>query len=119
MERIAYYLFDAPFLAGRDLRGLGNRARRELLEEVRGDGTEHIRFSTAFEGDPRPILEQACARGLEALIAKRADLFARLRAALGERLERSPCRFLWARQRPPSTQGSTDALLLQALCTTT
>ena len=71
--RIAYYLFDAPFLAGRDLRGLGNRERRELLEEALGDGTEHIRFSTAFEGDPRPILEQACARGLEGLIAKRAD----------------------------------------------
>jgi hypothetical protein len=54
--RIAYYLFDAPFLAGRDLRGLGNRVRRELLEEVLGDGREHIRFSTAFEGsaaDPR------------------------------------------------------------------
>ena len=71
--RIAYYLFDAPFLAGRDLRGLGNRERRELLEEALGDGTEHIRFSTAFEGDPQPILEQACARGLEGLIAKRAD----------------------------------------------
>ena len=71
--RIAYYLFDAPFLDGRDLRGVGNRDRRDLLEEALGNGTEHIRFSTAFEGDPRPILEQACARGLEGLIAKRVD----------------------------------------------
>src|SRR5688572_5444415 len=70
---IAYYLFDVPFLAGRALRGIGNRQRRELLEEALGDGTENVRFSTAFEGDPGPILEQACARGLEGLIAKRAD----------------------------------------------
>ena len=55
------------------LRGVGTRERRDLLEEALGNGTEHIRFSTAFEGDPRPILEQACARGLEGLIAKRVD----------------------------------------------
>ena len=43
--RIAYYLFDAPFLAGRDLRGVGNRDRRDLLEETLGNGTEHIRVA--------------------------------------------------------------------------
>ena len=47
--RIAYYLFDAPFLAGRDLRGVRNRDRRDLLEEALGNGTEHIRVSTVFE----------------------------------------------------------------------
>ena len=54
-----------------DLRGVGNRDRRDL--QALGNGTEHVRFNTAFEGDPRPILEQACARGLEGLIAKRVD----------------------------------------------
>jgi bifunctional non-homologous end joining protein LigD len=69
---IVYWLFDAPFLNGRDLRQLGNRERRGLLEKAIGDGTEHVRFSSAFEGDPEPILAEACKRGMEGLIAKRA-----------------------------------------------
>ena len=55
-----------------NLRGVGNRERRKLLVEALGNGTEHIRFSTAFAGDPRPILERACAC-LEGLIAKRVN----------------------------------------------
>ena len=70
---IVYWLFDAPFLNGRDLRGLPNRERRHLLAAALGDGTDSVRFSTAFEGDPRPILAGACRQGMEGLIAKRAD----------------------------------------------
>ena len=70
---IVYWLFDAPFLNGRDLRDLPNRERRHLLEAALGDGTDNVRFSTAFEGDPRPILAEACRQGMEGLIAKRAD----------------------------------------------
>lgn len=70
---VVYFVFDAPFLHGRDQRKDPVRVRRGALEKAIGMGSEHVRFSSAFEGDPAPVFASACERGLEGLIGKRAD----------------------------------------------
>ena len=71
---VVYFLFDVPFLGGYDLRAAALRHRRQLLETIlKGNGTDHVRFSAAFETDPASILVSACRMNLEGVIAKRAD----------------------------------------------
>jgi bifunctional non-homologous end joining protein LigD len=73
-ERIVYFLFDLPFLEGRDLREVPLRQRREALAQVvEARGDERVRFSANFEADPASILQSACQMKLEGVIAKRAD----------------------------------------------
>jgi bifunctional non-homologous end joining protein LigD len=73
-QDIAFYLFDLPYLNGEDLRKVPLEARRaklaELMAQVQGSA---LRFSDAFEGDPKSLLEAACEAGLEGLVAKRRD----------------------------------------------
>jgi bifunctional non-homologous end joining protein LigD len=68
---IVYFVFDAPFLSGRELRRLPLRERksrlRKLLEE-----SKQVRFSEDLRGDAAEVLEHACKLGLEGLIAKEA-----------------------------------------------
>ncbi|MGE5468541.1 MAG: DNA ligase D [Ignavibacteria bacterium] len=79
--RIAYYLFDAPWLHGRDLRSLPLAERKRRLEAALagapgGDANADAAFSAHFAGTSAQIaaaLEQACRLGLEGLIGKRAD----------------------------------------------
>lgn len=71
-HNIIYYVFDAPFLNGRDLRRLPVEERRAELEKVlptKNNGI--IRFSTAFKNGHASILETACAMSLEGIIGKR------------------------------------------------
>jgi len=84
---IIYYLFDAPFLNGEDLRSLPVEERRARLEAILAAGKtgntgnnnktgnkskkSPLRFSEAFSGDHRDIVASACAMSLEGLIAKR------------------------------------------------
>jgi len=71
---VVYFLFDVPFLEGYDLRQVELAARRELLQAlIDAKGSEHVRFSAAFDADPASILSSACKAGLEGVIAKRAD----------------------------------------------
>jgi bifunctional non-homologous end joining protein LigD len=73
-DNIAYYLFDIPYLAGRDLRGIPLEERRAILARVfERISDDHIKFSQEFKGVPSEILGQACGMGLEGLIAKRRD----------------------------------------------
>ncbi|XLZ71839.1 DNA ligase D [Massilia sp. SR12] len=71
---IVYYIFDAPYLGGADLRALPleqRRARLEAaLEQVDGDT---IRLSTVLQAPPEQILSAACEMGLEGVIGKRRD----------------------------------------------
>lgn len=69
---IVYYLFDAPFLNGEDLRSTPVEQRREALKRALG-GKRHklLRFSEAFEADHRDIVESACTMKLEGVIGKR------------------------------------------------
>lgn len=69
---ILYYLFDAPFLKGEDLRQLPVEERRARLEAVLPGGRRNpLRFSSAFTGDHRTLVAGACAMALEGLIGKR------------------------------------------------
>ena len=70
---IVYYVFDAPYLDGRDLRRLALDERKKRLRKLRFDesgGT--VRFSEHLEGRASEVLEQACKLGLEGLIGKDA-----------------------------------------------
>jgi bifunctional non-homologous end joining protein LigD len=71
---IEYFLFDAPFLEGYDLRRVPLVARRELLQRLMEEHPhERLRFSAAFDTDAASILESARRMGLEGVIAKRKD----------------------------------------------
>ena len=71
---IQYYLFDIPFYAQRDLRGLPLIQRRAVLASVLGGASSKlVRFSENFEQDPARLLEQVCSMNLEGLIGKRID----------------------------------------------
>ena len=71
--RIVYYVFDAPFLDGRDLRQLPLRERKRRVKEALADAPATIRFSDDLTGTAQEVLEHACKLGLEGLIGKQAD----------------------------------------------
>jgi bifunctional non-homologous end joining protein LigD len=75
-EAIVYYLFDAPFLNGLDLREVPLHARRALLKQVvEAHAGDRVRFSDDFPADAAKVLETACSLKLEGVIAKRRDGF--------------------------------------------
>lgn len=72
-QNIIFYLFDAPFLNGEDLRELGVEERRAKLEKViPRKASNLLRFSEAFNADHQSIVQSACAMSLEGVIGKRA-----------------------------------------------
>lgn len=73
-DRIVYFVFDAPFFEGADLREVPLKARRDLLRSFFEEkASEHVRFSADFPADPASILKSACQMRMEGVIAKRAD----------------------------------------------
>jgi bifunctional non-homologous end joining protein LigD len=73
-DRIQYFLFDAPFLDGRDLRQLPLVQRRQALEALlKKKDLDHVLFSAAFEANSGSVLNAACSMNLEGVMAKRAD----------------------------------------------
>jgi len=73
-EAIVYYVFDAPFLDGHDLRGVPLHARRALLKQVIATHPgDRVRFSDDFPAAAAQVLDTACGLGLEGVIAKRRD----------------------------------------------
>jgi bifunctional non-homologous end joining protein LigD len=70
--QIVYYVFDAPFLQGRDLRRLALRERKKRLQKALKPSPQ-VRFSEDLQGDAKEILEHACKLGLEGLIGKQAN----------------------------------------------
>lgn len=69
---VYFYVFDMLAVGGVDLTQLPLRSRKRLLHEL-FDFIDPLRYSTHRNGDGREFFEQACARGWEGLIAKRAD----------------------------------------------
>jgi len=70
---IVYYLFDAPFLDGRDQREEPLETRRAALESaLSASKSKLLRFSEAFAADHRDIFQSACDLALEGVIGKRA-----------------------------------------------
>ena len=73
-KSIAYFVFDAPYLAGFDIRQVRlDERRRALQAALAASPSETVRFSDAFDAPAESIVASACHLGLEGVIAKRAD----------------------------------------------
>ncbi|MBI4410737.1 MAG: DNA ligase D [Gemmatimonadetes bacterium] len=75
-EDLVYYAFDLPYLNGYDLRALPLEQRKSILSALlTGDAAEagRIRYSDHVEGRGEEFHRQACALGLEGIVAKRRD----------------------------------------------
>ncbi|MBT2467746.1 non-homologous end-joining DNA ligase [Streptomyces sp. ISL-66] len=70
--RVTYYLFDLLRLDGRDTTALPLRARKALLRDTFGFRPP-LRFTPHRNHYGEDLLDRACSRGWEGLIAKRAD----------------------------------------------
>ncbi|KQQ36188.1 ATP-dependent DNA ligase [Duganella sp. Leaf126] len=71
---IVYFVFDAPFLDGRDLRDTALEARRAALEAVLAQRpSDMVRYSAALAAAPEDMVAAACSMGLEGIIGKRRD----------------------------------------------
>ncbi|NHZ94410.1 DNA ligase D [Massilia sp. CCM 8734] len=71
---IVYFLFDAPYFKGHDLRNVPLEARRALLGAALGKASsDAVRFSGEFGTDPDELVLAACKLGLEGVIGKRRD----------------------------------------------
>ncbi|MBO1413458.1 non-homologous end-joining DNA ligase [Streptomyces sp. FH025] len=69
---VHYYLFDLLRLDGHDLTRLALRTRKSLLRDAL-EFRDALRFTPHRLHGGQELLDQACARGWEGLIAKRAD----------------------------------------------
>jgi bifunctional non-homologous end joining protein LigD len=67
-----FYVFDITWLDGDDVRPLPLRERKRLLRDAIDFG-DPIRFTPHRNGDGVAFFEEACRKGWEGLIAKRAD----------------------------------------------
>lgn len=71
-QHIVYYLFDAPFLHGKDMRSQPVEQRRAALEKILTKKPQPaLRFSAAFDAHYKDIISSACAMSLEGIIGKR------------------------------------------------
>ncbi|PTQ69198.1 DNA ligase D [Pseudomonas sp. GV071] len=72
-QPILYYLFDAPYLNGQNLRQQPLEARRDALQKVLKHKRGPLRFSKAFTASHQDIVASACAMRLEGVVGKRAN----------------------------------------------
>ncbi|HEY7042034.1 MAG TPA: non-homologous end-joining DNA ligase [Nocardioidaceae bacterium] len=70
--KVYYYLFDLLHLDGHSTRSLPLRERKALLKDL-FDWDDPLRFTEHRNADGEKYFAQACAKGWEGLIAKRAD----------------------------------------------
>ncbi len=72
--QIVYFVFDAPYMKGYDLREVRLDERRPLLQAVlAAKPSDTVRFSAEFGTDPSQLVVAACQIGLEGVIGKRRD----------------------------------------------
>ena len=69
---VFYYVFDILWLEGRDVRKLPLRTRKRLLRDVL-QFHGHVRWTQHRNRDGEALFKEACRKGWEGLIAKRAD----------------------------------------------
>ncbi|MDB5555571.1 MAG: ligD [Rhizobium sp.] len=67
------YAFDLLYFDGHDLTGTELSVRRHLLEDLLDGADGAIQLSEEVSGDGAKLLENACAIGLEGIIAKHRD----------------------------------------------
>ena len=71
--KIVYYVFDAPFLDGKDLRQLPLSVRKRKLKARFSKAPVNVRFSDDLAGSAQEVLDHACKLRLEGLIGKQSD----------------------------------------------
>jgi bifunctional non-homologous end joining protein LigD len=72
--QIVYFIFDAPYFKGYDIRDVRLDQRRPLLQEaLLARPSDTVRFSGEFGTDPAQLVVAACQIGLEGVIGKRRD----------------------------------------------
>ena len=69
---VVYYLFDVLRADGQDTRGLSLRERKQVLRALLSFGGP-LRFTVHRSAGARAYWDQACGRGWEGLVVKRAD----------------------------------------------
>lgn len=69
---VFFYAFDLLHVDGHDCTGLALRTRKQLLRQA-VDFTDPVRLSSHRNGDGATFYTEACDKGWEGLIAKRAD----------------------------------------------
>jgi bifunctional non-homologous end joining protein LigD len=69
---VVYYLFDVLRADGRDVRSLALRERKQVLRGLLSFGGP-LRFTTHRSAGGKAYWDQACGRGWEGLVVKRAD----------------------------------------------
>ena len=69
---VVYYVFDVLHAGGRDVRNLPLRERKQVLRGLLSFGGS-LRFTVHRSAGARAYWDQACARGWEGLVVKRAD----------------------------------------------
>jgi bifunctional non-homologous end joining protein LigD len=69
---VFFYIFDVLWLDGQDVRDLPLRVRKQLLRDALHFDDKALRFSTHRNRDGEAYFEEACRKGWEGLVAKRA-----------------------------------------------
>ncbi len=72
-RELRYYAFDLLHLDGRDLTAVPLHLRKAALRGVVGRAAGPVRLSEHVVGNGVAFHEEACARGLEGIVSKRAD----------------------------------------------
>ncbi|GGI94014.1 non-homologous end-joining DNA ligase [Streptomyces brasiliensis] len=98
---VTYYVSDVLYLAGHDVTGLPLRTRKALLRRA-PDFSSPLRFTPHRNADGEAYFRQACERGWEGLIAKRAD------SRYERRRSRNRLKFKCGRRQEPVIGGFTD-----------
>jgi DNA ligase D-like protein (predicted ligase) len=70
---VFFYIFDVTWLEGCDVRDLPLRTRKRLLRDALKFDDDTLRFSTHRNRDGEKLFAEACRKGWEGLVAKRAD----------------------------------------------
>jgi bifunctional non-homologous end joining protein LigD len=70
--KVFFYVFDITWLDGEDVRDLPLRERKRLLRDAI-EFADPLRFTVHRNGEGVAFFEEACRKGWEGLIAKRAD----------------------------------------------
>ncbi|MEO7300732.1 MAG: non-homologous end-joining DNA ligase [Verrucomicrobiota bacterium] len=70
---LCFYAFDVLNLDGKNLTGHPLARRKQILQNLLPLQPDVIRFSANIQGDPQQLLQEVRKRGLEGIIAKRAD----------------------------------------------
>jgi bifunctional non-homologous end joining protein LigD len=73
--KLVFFLFDAPFAEGEDLRKLALSDRKDRLQTIlaKAKSATRLRFVEHFGSSGAAVLESACRMDLEGIVSKRAD----------------------------------------------